>query len=111
LIASITTGTGGARRYLLPGLIRIEQVNALCDNRGASTKVLLINGARVVDHEGHDAGIDRTLQDKISFGQCTGLLLDIHGGPPLADAIPVQATVLSLDLGQAPNQWRCAFIR
>jgi hypothetical protein len=33
-----------------------------------------------------------------------GLLLDIQGGPPLADAMPVQATVLSLDLSQAPNQ-------
>src|ERR1700716_1766294 len=42
---------------LLPGLIRIEQVNALGDAVGTCSEILLVDGTGMIDHEGHDAGI------------------------------------------------------
>jgi hypothetical protein len=47
--------SAGHRIYLLPGLVRIEQLNALSDDFGPSSQILLIDGAGMIDHEGHDA--------------------------------------------------------
>src|SRR5687767_6769307 len=42
---------------LLPGLIRIEQVDALGDAFGARSEILLVDSTGMIDQEGHDARI------------------------------------------------------
>src|SRR6266446_2199546 len=58
MTASLLSRPSGSHHiYLLPDLIRIEQVNAICDALGTGSEILLVDGTGMIDHEGHDAGI------------------------------------------------------
>jgi len=43
--------------HFLPDLVRIEQSGARCDALGPLPQILLIDGAGVIDQEGHDSRI------------------------------------------------------
>jgi hypothetical protein len=89
--------------HLLPGLIRIEQLNALGDALGTCSEILLVDGTGMIDHEGHDAGISvlgevcdqREAADHLPLDDVVQSSARRVGSPPVPDLDRAVSSVCS----------------